>query len=546
MLNRYALTPLTLATALALAPLAGAQDELFKLNASDGAAGDQFGLRVSIYNGLIAVGAWNDDVLGAGSDAGSAYLFSASSGLELKHLTANDAADGDWFGISVSAADSMALVGACNDDDLGSDSGSAYIFNAITGTQLFKVTASNGAAGDLFGARVDYDGSSAIVAAPFGDGAVTDSGAVYVFDMTTGTELQKLQANDGAASDLFGMSAAISGNRAIVGAFQDGPLGVGSGSAYIFNSTNGQQLFKLIAGDGSAGQNFGSRVEIEGDRAIVGAWAANGAQSTSGAAYIFNVNNGAQLFKLTASDGQTGDNFGASVGISGRLAVVGAPTANNGTGASYIFDITTGQELYKLTASDGAAGDEYGSAAIDGDYTVISAVGDNDLGPDSGSVYVYSTLQGPALSYCFGDNSGNACPCGNLGGFGDGCGNSSVQGANLSATGSRSASADDLAFAGESLLPSQPALLFVGNNQVQSGNGALFGDGLRCAGGSVKRLGVQVPNASGNASWGPGLGAAGGWSAGATRRFQCWYRDPAGWCGSGFNLSNGLEVVFTP
>jgi len=149
--------------------------------------------------------------------------------------------------------------------------------------------------------------------------------------------------------------------------------------------------------------------------------------------------------------------------------------------------------------------------------------------------------------YCFGDGSGTTCPCGNFGGSGEGCANSSGSGAYFFSTGSPSVSADDLGFDAFNLLPGQPALLFVGENQVNGGNGVVFGDGLRCAGFNVVRLGVRVPDGNGQASWGPGMGAQGGWSAGDTRNFQVWYRDPGGSpCGAGFNLSHGLSVVFVP
>ena len=95
------------------------------------------------------------------------------------------------------------------------------------------------------------------------------------------------------------------------------------------------------------------------------------------------------------------------------------------------------------------------------------------------------------------------------------------------------------------MLPGQPALLFVGDNAINGGDGQPFGDGLRCAGGNVVRLGVQVPDGGGDASWGPGLGGSGGWQSGDTRRFQAWYRDPVGGpCGTGFSLTNGIEVLF--
>jgi len=149
--------------------------------------------------------------------------------------------------------------------------------------------------------------------------------------------------------------------------------------------------------------------------------------------------------------------------------------------------------------------------------------------------------------YCFGDGSATFCPCGNLGGGGEGCANSSGAGATISAEGSSSVGADDLVFQGDGLLPGQPALLFAGLNAVNNGDGVIFGDGLRCAGGSVVRLGVRQPDANGAATWGPGLGAQGGWQPGDTRRLQIWYRDPNGSpCGTGFNLTNGHELVFLP
>ena len=95
------------------------------------------------------------------------------------------------------------------------------------------------------------------------------------------------------------------------------------------------------------------------------------------------------------------------------------------------------------------------------------------------------------------------------------------------------------------LVPNQPALLFVGEAAIAGGNGFAFGDGLRCAGVSVVRLGVQTPDGTGSATWGAGLQSAGGWGPGDTRYFQVWYRNPTGSpCGSGFNLTNGLEVTF--
>lgn len=153
----------------------------------------------------------------------------------------------------------------------------------------------------------------------------------------------------------------------------------------------------------------------------------------------------------------------------------------------------------------------------------------------------------PGSAYCFGDGGGTPCPCGNAGGAREGCANSSGGGASLTAGGSASVGADDLVLAGAGLLAGQPALLFGAQNAVNGGDGVTFGDGLRCAGGGVSRLGVRAPAPGGGASWGPGLAALSGYVPGETARFQVWYRDPLGSpCGSGFNLSHGLELTFEP
>lgn len=148
----------------------------------------------------------------------------------------------------------------------------------------------------------------------------------------------------------------------------------------------------------------------------------------------------------------------------------------------------------------------------------------------------------PGTAYCLGVG----CPCGNDGAA-SGCTNSTGSGLVLSASGSASAGADDLAPSVTGGPAGKPALLFQGTSRVNGGAGAPLGDGLRCAGGQIQRLAIRVLDGAGAASWGPGLAGAAGWSAGAVRDLQVWYRDPsAGPCGSGFNLSNGYEVVFTP
>lgn len=147
-------------------------------------------------------------------------------------------------------------------------------------------------------------------------------------------------------------------------------------------------------------------------------------------------------------------------------------------------------------------------------------------------------------AYCTGDSP--LCPCNNLGNASTGCANSLGVGATLEGTGTDGIANDDLVFEAAQLPPNVPALLFAGTSAVNAGLGAVFGDGLRCAGGSVVRLGVRFGDAIGGAEWGPGYVAQQGWVAGDTRYFQVRYRNNAGPCVAGFNTTNGLQVTFTP
>jgi hypothetical protein len=147
-------------------------------------------------------------------------------------------------------------------------------------------------------------------------------------------------------------------------------------------------------------------------------------------------------------------------------------------------------------------------------------------------------------AYCFGDGSGAPCPCGNDGAAGRGCGNSaSPQGAELSAFGSASLSAGDLVLRGTGLVGAQPGLFFQGESSLA---GQPFGDGLRCAGSNVVRIETVTP-ADGEALSTVDVGLAGGVAPGETRFYQLWYRDPGSGspCGAGYNLTNGLEIVWS-
>ena len=242
---------------------------------------------------------------------------------------------------------------------------------------------------------------------------VDDNNATYPLTIDPWVQANKLTASDAAASDWFGFDVAISGDIAIVGAHGNDDTGDFSGSAYIFKrnlggADNWGEVAKLTASDEAEGDRFGRSVAINGDSAIVGAWANSDSGRYSGSAYIFERNlggadNWGEATKLTASDAAEGDSFGLSLAINGDSAIIGALHNNDAgvrSGSVYIFERNHGGDnnwgqVTKLTANDAAAYDLFGrSVAISGDIAIVGASGNSDSGKNSGSAYIFERNHG--------------------------------------------------------------------------------------------------------------------------------------------------------
>ena len=182
-------------------------------------------------------------------------------------------------------------------------------------------------------------------------------------------EWWKLIADDTAAGDRYGYSVSIYGTKAIVGAIYDEDRGDASGSAYIFersssNSSDWTQVAKLVPSDIGPGDQFGTSVSIQGNRAIVGSWSLDG--QTGGVAYIFEDNGSGweQVARLRPSSVGQIDQFGTSVAINQKMAVVGAPANSDlglSGGAIYIFWNDGSGWAWKATLR-GYAGDLLGTS----------------------------------------------------------------------------------------------------------------------------------------------------------------------------------------
>jgi hypothetical protein len=332
-----------------------AQDwnEVIKSTASDAAAGDQYGISVAIDGDYAIVGgSTNDD---DGADSGAAYILirSGSNWTEQAKLTASDGATTDQFGFSVDINGDYAIVGAFGHDANGTDSGAAYVFvrSGTTWIEQAKLTSTDIAAGDQFGISVALSGDTAIIGAFGEDGAGSNYGAVYIYSRSGSvwTEQTKLAASDAASNDQFGFSVDIDGNYVIVGSDQDDDGGSQSGSAYVFFQSGGiwNEQAKLTASDAASDNNFGRSVAIDGNYVLVGAYRDDeGALTDSGSAYVFERNGviWTEQNKLIPADLAAGDQLGFSVDLDGNFAIIGARFDGDGqeTGSAYIFENSGG------------------------------------------------------------------------------------------------------------------------------------------------------------------------------------------------------------
>lgn len=245
-----------------------------------------------------------------------------------------------------------------------------------------------------FGAPVSLDGNRLVVGA-YGPPLTYFSGAAYIYDYngTSWLEKARLVADNGEPMDYFGTAVSVSGNRVAVGADGDDDLGDGSGAVYIFeyDGVDWVQTAKLHADDGGWRRYFGGAVDLEGDRLLVGSfWDAWLDDNSS--AYVFDYDgaNWVQSAKLLRDDGPKADGFGESVSLSGNRAAVGAVYDFNQQGSAYVFEYngTDWVQAAKLQPTD--IGYFFGgSVSISGDRLIVGVSADDDLGTDSGSVYVF-------------------------------------------------------------------------------------------------------------------------------------------------------------
>ncbi|MEO0425623.1 MAG: hypothetical protein AAF184_25035, partial [Pseudomonadota bacterium] len=220
-------------------------------------------------------------------------------------------------------------------------------------TEDLKLVPVQGAPSNRFGRSVDITGTTGLIGEPFANGAGPSSGAAYLFDLRTGQQLARLTqvaqpGDDSPAEDGFGEDVAAGGNLALIGAPNNETEGIFSGAAYTFDVGDGAQTERLLPFSPPpfmpAGSAFGEHVAVsdDGSRMIIGARGDTGeddqgANGGGGAIYLYD-NVAGTAIKVFASDAAFADNFGTNVAISDTFAIASAPfNDDDGTSSGSVY-----------------------------------------------------------------------------------------------------------------------------------------------------------------------------------------------------------------
>ena len=354
-----------------------------KLVADDRKSSDRFGGAVALDGDTALIGADGQDARGA--DSGAAYIFTRSvteSGTEWTQqakLVGDEVSLSDHFGRAVALDGDTALIGVEGDDTGGTSAGAAYVFTRTeTGwrQQGSKIQAEDKKRLDHFGRSVAIDGDTALIGADgqdSGDGqdnldTVINAGAVYVFVRSgTSWSLQrKIVADDRDQLDRFGISVALDGDTALIGADGYDTGGSNAGAAYVFtrSGTNWSRQATIQAADKKAADSFGRSVALDGDTALIGIGA--NVAGSAGVAYVFTRTDAGwrEKEKIQAGDEdrEVGNHY-RPLDVSGSVVLIGADSdGSSEQGAAYFYTDTAG--LCDNTVRNGCAVGTANAAAV--------------------------------------------------------------------------------------------------------------------------------------------------------------------------------------
>ena len=454
----------------------------------------------------------------------------------------------DTFGTAVAMQGTTLVIGAMGDDDLGEETGAAYVYERVDGQYQLVQTlyASDANIEDYFGGGAAIDGDTLVIGAIFAGPGYWHPGSAYVFVRDSSgvwVEQAKLELPNGYEQDLFGRRLDIEGDRIVVGVVNEDTQFGDDGAAYVYDRTGTTWSLteKLVAPDNpGTEERFGWTVSIDGDRVAVGCPGDDEQIGDGGSVYVFTEGPGGFVLeqKLFPAQAVQNHGFGRGMTMIGDLIAVGASSDYSWEpNALYLFrhDGTSWVQMQKTTPDNVFGVAEFGEPiATDGARLIVGAQGDfiGQFG-DAGSAFVYA-VPPATVSYCEGKTTSIGCV------------------ATVSWSGEPSASATAPFTITASEVPSlQPGVFFysTGGRAAQP-----FQGGTICAKAPVIRTGV----ASAGGNFPPLSDCSGSFSidfnawiaghpsltAGMQVNGQFWFRDPGDAFGSA--LSDAIEFQILP
>lgn len=366
-------------------------------------SGELFADSIALADQRVLIGSFvdTDGAVTGGNRSDVAYLFDATTGTLIRTIANPDPPSpnplADEFGFAVAMDGTQALIGAPKADTVASNAGAAYLFDATTGDlrQTFVNPASS--ADDEFGHALTLDRDRVLIGAPYADQTVANGGAAYLFDGTTGKLLQTFVNPNPEAGAMFGDGVALSDNRVLVAAFLEDAGETNSGAVYLYDGTTGKLLQTFVNPTPNRGDLFGRAVAMDGTHVLISAPFDGSGAIHSGRVYLFDGATGKLLQTFVNPDPSNGSGFGLSVAIQDNQVLIGASSSTSSasnSGIAYLFDANTGELLQTFADPTPAEGDLFGNAvAIDRNALLIGAIGNDDGGENSGAAYLFQQSQ---------------------------------------------------------------------------------------------------------------------------------------------------------
>ncbi|MES2597134.1 MAG: cadherin-like beta sandwich domain-containing protein [Verrucomicrobiota bacterium] len=375
------------------------------LNQVSPAAENHSGQAVAVSGALVAVGAGDDDL--TAGNAGTVVIYDMSSATPTQPwLTINspNPAVGSMFGNALAMEGTRLVVGAQADSTAGSNTGSVFVFDlagATPATPVLVIPNPTPSNSDYFGRSVSLSGNRLAIGAYMDDVGATDAGVAYVYDLSSGTPatpVHTLTNPSPNASDYFGFSIGISGNRVIVGAYRDDVGASDAGIAYAYDLSSGTPTVPTatLNNPTPAGNDYyGYALTISGDRAVVGAYGDAG----MGTAYVYDLAGATpatSILTLNHPHPAGADGFAQSLSLHASRLVVGVPgndTGANSAGRAYAYDLTSATPtvpIAMLVNPSPGTFDFFGNAVGVHGTRIVVGVPNSDLGGrDQGAAHVF-------------------------------------------------------------------------------------------------------------------------------------------------------------